>query len=459
MQRRLARAKAVPAAERSPEMAAFIAAEALYDDVDALLPLTPSGDAALPPGPERERRLQLAVLQAARVCYLCPEPPPVLRTLKAQAYIDSAFSDSFIAGFGRATNAADIPSATERFLRSYSGSGSRQGHLVRLYVKGQQQAASAMSPYLSDGESTTARVIATAMHASALKLLSDAQYAAAVDAELEALRRSPELLPGRELPSARQLAHLAGCNVALWAGYMLLKPAQVQVAAVQFVTQQAAAAAEAVLQLEPDNPRGYLEAARFFGAAAELMPVAARQAPPQPDQRVVDLYLKAVSLGQAQGSDWWVARCAPAALLGCTPRVSLASKAAAAAAVRQAQAALRRCRSRLPDAWVKAAEGLLLQTPSTLASIEAELSARSPPSGSGGSAAAAGSPAAHAATGSSRLGELAQAMAVRSITCSGCGTGALGLRRCGGCLQAQYCSVECQRLHWPEHKKVCKKRG
>lgn len=28
--------------------------------------------------------------------------------------------------------------------------------------------------------------------------------------------------------------------------------------------------------------------------------------------------------------------------------------------------------------------------------------------------------------------------------------------KCAECLMTEYCSRECQRLHWKEHKKVCK---
>lgn len=44
-------------------------------------------------------------------------------------------------------------------------------------------------------------------------------------------------------------------------------------------------------------------------------------------------------------------------------------------------------------------------------------------------------------------------------TCAGPGCGAThGLRRCGGCGQVRYCSVDCQRAHWPEHQEPCRRR-
>jgi hypothetical protein len=33
--------------------------------------------------------------------------------------------------------------------------------------------------------------------------------------------------------------------------------------------------------------------------------------------------------------------------------------------------------------------------------------------------------------------------------------GAARLYRCSSCMLTRYCSVECQRQHWPEHKRFC----
>ncbi len=39
---------------------------------------------------------------------------------------------------------------------------------------------------------------------------------------------------------------------------------------------------------------------------------------------------------------------------------------------------------------------------------------------------------------------------------AGAGAGAVVLKGCGGCRMAQYCSVQCQKTHWPVHKGPCK---
>jgi TPR repeat protein len=46
--------------------------------------------------------------------------------------------------------------------------------------------------------------------------------------------------------------------------------------------------------------------------------------------------------------------------------------------------------------------------------------------------------------------------------CANCGKAAVDnvkLKKCGGCELVKYCSVECQKIHRPKHKKECKKRA
>jgi len=40
--------------------------------------------------------------------------------------------------------------------------------------------------------------------------------------------------------------------------------------------------------------------------------------------------------------------------------------------------------------------------------------------------------------------------------CAACGKSDDDLKKCGGCKQVKYCNQNCQKLHWPKHKKECK---
>lgn len=44
---------------------------------------------------------------------------------------------------------------------------------------------------------------------------------------------------------------------------------------------------------------------------------------------------------------------------------------------------------------------------------------------------------------------------VKNRECDSCGKGGSDLARCSRCKKAYYCDVECQRKHYPEHKKNC----
>ena len=41
--------------------------------------------------------------------------------------------------------------------------------------------------------------------------------------------------------------------------------------------------------------------------------------------------------------------------------------------------------------------------------------------------------------------------------CANCGKpSAEGLRQCAGCKKVRYCGKECQKIHWKQHKPMCK---
>jgi hypothetical protein len=43
--------------------------------------------------------------------------------------------------------------------------------------------------------------------------------------------------------------------------------------------------------------------------------------------------------------------------------------------------------------------------------------------------------------------------------CAECGVGGASLKTCKSCMHARYCNADCQRNHWPTHKKECKERA
>ena len=43
--------------------------------------------------------------------------------------------------------------------------------------------------------------------------------------------------------------------------------------------------------------------------------------------------------------------------------------------------------------------------------------------------------------------------------CGGVAGGGISLKTCKSCMLVKYCNAECQRNHWPKHKKECKRRA
>jgi hypothetical protein len=45
--------------------------------------------------------------------------------------------------------------------------------------------------------------------------------------------------------------------------------------------------------------------------------------------------------------------------------------------------------------------------------------------------------------------------------CAECGKeeGGVSLKTCKPCMQVKYCNADCQKNHWPKHKKQCKQRA
>ncbi len=47
---------------------------------------------------------------------------------------------------------------------------------------------------------------------------------------------------------------------------------------------------------------------------------------------------------------------------------------------------------------------------------------------------------------------------IGGLKCGGCGKTATTLSTCGRCMKTRYCGRECQKKHWPTHKKFCGKK-
>ena len=77
---RLQRAQAVPAAQRTPEVAAFVEAMQLEEEACALLPLVrpPPGSAAGAPPATEATAQRLAILLMIRMMYVCGDTTPPL---------------------------------------------------------------------------------------------------------------------------------------------------------------------------------------------------------------------------------------------------------------------------------------------------------------------------------------------------------------------------------------------
>ena len=83
---------------------------------------------------------------------------------------------------------------------------------------------------------------------------------------------------------------------------------------------------------------------------------------------------------------------------------------------------------------------LIVMLPRTLEDVEAEMQA----------------PPAATETSSSTASNLLHGWEVPDQTkCGSCGTTSAQLQKCGQCELARYCSRECQRADWRQHKRVC----
>ncbi|PSC71360.1 arsenite methyltransferase isoform B [Micractinium conductrix] len=403
----LACARATPPDQRTPEVAAFIESDDLLAEVKQLLPLNAEGQAAeAGDGPELRRRALLAALKLARAEYACPETPPAREPM-----LDC------IAAYSRLL----LPTPTTPAALAAAGQSSFS------------DAAQALALLPLPGARAACRRALAALDAArrarrgALPTLRQLRYlllACLADAAHQAL-----VLHGSPSPELAQLAASRGLVTGL-------SPADLR-AARDGLEQ----AVRAMVQQEPDNPKGYELAALAAGQSVEEA------------GRAIDFKLRAHKLGLAQGSDWWTAHSALTALaLLAEPTAAAACTAGTLRALAAAQAlvpaARERCKRVLPSEWMASMdvvgeiEGQLRQTAALAQRERQQQQQQQQDAGPAPSAAReVGAPA---------------AVTPDDAACAACHQPSKALQLCLACKSVKYCSRDCQRAHWPEHKSACR---
>jgi hypothetical protein len=95
--------------------------------------------------------------------------------------------------------------------------------------------------------------------------------------------------------------------------------------------------------------------------------------------------------------------------------------------------------------------------PTAAAAAAVSSSGRSgPAAGSATSAPPAGSPAARQAAAQGSSGRQQRCRPKPGLVCAACGgRDVQRFKVCAGCGVARYCNKNCQRAHWPEHRREC----
>ena len=397
LNRRLRRASAVPPAERSPEVAAFVDSVGLLREaVCEQLPLTWTLQISKPAlavdDPSTQRRLLVALYSTAWAEYVCPDKPVTGKQLEqhvARYLLDSGGVEFSMAasqgGPGSGGGATPI------------GRDARFSQLAWVLV--------CIVRSIFDGRLGDFYKAATAGHRVAT-LLATPDWESECRRQLKQLRREhqeqhPQLRPLPPL-TVQQLRYLCCLMVASAGSHILQTHAHpeaarlvnnpgcpaVTEAQVAELLPVIASSKDALLQLEPHNPMSQMMAAMavIWENSDYLQPF-------------LDYYLQAHSLGQQQRSDLWVVRSAAAAL-------SLAGHHPHAVSPRSLEAVL--------TAFQQA--------------------------GSSRGGASGGTTSQAVAAASDESASIWHAWAHQDpCQCSGCGERAVGLRRCARCNTARYC--------------------
>jgi hypothetical protein len=396
LRRRLERASAVPPAERSPEVAAFVESARLAREACELLPLTATGQPALQAGATLQRQLLLALAKLAKAELLCLAPMTTVADCNPGFHVGAYLEHIRMPRRQHAELAGALLSYT--VTRSKSVSDDQPGAVTA----GSQLVA----------------------------MLEEASVQRAFDQQMRQLSgdEQPPLL------TARQLLYTSCRYVALGGRVEGHAPGLSEHAATRH-NQAVAKCSEAMLRLEPDQPQSWTTAA-------------VQQLPPHTHaQRAVEMYLHAFQLAQQQRSNWWTLQAGASAVIHAAQycfQLNAATLEAALETMQHLEPALQRCRRLLPTMWAKHIEAMAVAAQGCAARIQKHLqdwqllqqllaTQSLQPLSSGAARAAEYTADADPEQTIQRFLEQ------RSCNCHGCGNEALGLRKCGRCKQAQYC--------------------
>ncbi|KAL4419040.1 hypothetical protein ABPG77_011022 [Micractinium sp. CCAP 211/92] len=363
--RRLQRAAAVPLGEHSREVAAFIAAMQLEDQVPSLLPPTSGGEPALQQASlSTQRRVLLAHLMWVNVIHACPVRSVSVSTkarLHLQQYASeldalAAAHSSDTAGREGSGSAADSGGSGRESSSHTSDTGNGADSPGAEPSSGEVSLAKVLA-MLSQAHGTAAGndLFAAFLAVNRAHTLLKASLPAVEGCLLQLAGLQRELLPESDpLPTVQQLLCLCVCLMAMFVEETdrrcaeLDPDAQHRAQALLPALEQAASEA---LQLEPHSPK--LQC--LLGQAAVH---AGRP------QRALDHFLACSDLAQQQGSEFFTVAGAELAvqlaarhLPSCRAPsercpVSLSSMQAALDAFLPAEPALQRCKRLLPQPWL-----------------------------------------------------------------------------------------------------------
>jgi hypothetical protein len=455
LERRLARATAVPPAERSPEVAAFVEAMQLLRKARELLPLTANGKAALPD--TMETRLKVCTMTwplrqlPASSCVCRPALPgcPLL-----------------------SINLCRLPQAllaSAKFFRSEYSCPDHPPQLretwrhIAAYTWGARVAVAILGGHDTGTFDLTAVVfLYTHMLGGRLKRVQALQgfgaaagMLAAPDVQQRVQRQLEELAGGREAqqPVLTALQLQYHCYHAMNCSSRDLKqPLEEQLP--EFRTA-AASSAQALLKLEPNNPKSHAAEADAWGIAAPSS---------QATKEQVECTLRLFRLAQQQRCDFWAVHAAATALtLAALEPLAVGRDtfgAALAAYEQTAEAGMRRCKRLLPQAWAGQLELEMKLARPFLPRAAEQLLLLQQVGGSRGNsrattAAVLQSAVVQRAAGIQQIGPVMVDWLDHYSDCGGCGKRAMGLRRCARCRQAQYCRCVMPLLGWVQLLCTC----